>query len=108
MLARIRPGNAGAPAVAERFECFVSGIELANGYHELSDAREQRARLDAAAAQRAARGLPPLALDERFLAALVHGLPECAGVALGFDRVVMLALGLGHIDQAIAFPIERA
>lgn len=108
MLARIRPGDAGAPAVAERFECFVSGIELANGYHELSDAHEQRARLDAAAAQRAARGLPPLALDERFLAALVHGLPDCAGVALGFDRVVMLALGLDHIDQVVAFPIERA
>lgn len=108
MLARIRPGQAGAPAVAERFECFVDGIELANGYHELGDAAEQRARLDASAAQRAARGMPEVVKDERFLAALAHGLPDCAGVALGFDRVVMLALGLDHIDQAIAFPIERA
>jgi lysyl-tRNA synthetase class 2 len=108
MLARIRPGRAGAPAVAERFECFVDGLELANGYHELGDATEQRARLAAAAAQRAARGLPAMAIDERFLSALAHGLPDCAGVALGFDRVVMLALGLDLIDQAIAFPIERA
>ena len=108
MLARLRSRGAGTPAVAERFECFVSGIELANGYHELSDAREQRSRLDAAAALRVTHGLPPMVLDERFLAALAHGLPDCAGVALGFDRVVMLALGLDHIDHALAFPIERA
>lgn len=108
MLARIRPGSGGAAAVAERFEAFVDGIELANGYHELADAAEQRARLEAAAALRAARGLPAVALDERFVAALAHGLPDCAGVALGFDRVVMLSLGAERIDQVIPFPSERA
>jgi lysyl-tRNA synthetase class 2 len=108
MLARIRPARAGAPAVAERFEAFVDGLELANGYHELGDAAEQRARLDAAAAARAAAGLPAVALDARFVAALAHGLPDCAGVALGFDRVVMLSLGAERIDQVIAFPAERA
>jgi len=109
MLARVRAGTGPRePAVAERFECFVAGVELANGYHELADAVEQRARLDAAATQRAARGLPAVALDERFVAALAHGLPDCAGVALGFDRVVMLALGLERIEQVIPFPIEVA
>jgi lysyl-tRNA synthetase class 2 len=108
MLARIRSARAGAPAVAERFEAFVDGLELANGYHELGDAAEQRARLDAAAAARAAAGLPAVALDARFVAALAHGLPDCAGVALGFDRVVMLSLGAERIDQVIAFPAERA
>jgi lysyl-tRNA synthetase class 2 len=108
-LARVRPGAApGEPAVAERFEAFVAGLEIANGYHELADAAEQRARFDAANALRAARGLPRMPADERLLAALAHGLPDCAGVALGFDRVVMLALGARTLDEVIAFPWARA
>jgi len=99
-LARIRPGS---PPVAERFELFVDGVELANGYHELIDAGEQRHRFEADLATRAQRGLPTPPLDRRFLAALGHGLPPCAGVALGFDRLVMLALGVDEIGEVIAF-----
>ena len=104
-LARIRPGD---PPVAERFEAFVAGLELANGYHELADAGEQRRRFEHANAQRRARGLPEMPLDERLLAAMAEGLPDCAGVALGFDRVVMLALGARRLDEVIAFPWARA
>jgi lysyl-tRNA synthetase class 2 len=107
-LARLRPGRDGGPAVAERFEAFVAGIELANGYHELADVVEQRARFESANGARLARGLPAMPLDQRLLAALAHGLPDCAGVALGFDRVVMLALGAGALDEVIAFPWARA
>jgi lysyl-tRNA synthetase class 2 len=108
-LARVRPASApGEHPVAERFEAFVEGIELANGYHELADGAEQRARFAQAAAQRVARGLPAMPVDERFLAALDHGLPDCAGVALGFDRLVMLALGARSLDEVVAFPWTRA
>lgn len=104
-LARIRPDD---PPVAERFEAFVAGLELANGYHELADAAEQRARFVQANEMRHARGLPVMPLDERLLDSLSNGLPDCAGVALGFDRVVMLALGARRIDEVIAFPWMRA
>ena len=108
-LARVRPGAApGEPPVAERFEAFVAGLELANGYHELADAAEQRARFEQANVARRARGLPVMPLDEAFLAALAHGLPDCAGVALGFDRVVMLAVGAATLEEVIAFPWTRA
>lgn len=104
-LARIR---AGEPPVAERFEVFLEGVELANGFHELADPVEQRARFERDNARRRARGLAEMPLDERFLAALVHGLPDCAGVALGFDRVVMLAAGVRDIRDVLAFPVDRA
>jgi len=104
-LARIR---AGASPVAERFELFVGGVELANGYHELADAGEQRSRFEAELARRRARGLAVPPVDERLLAALAHGLPDCAGVALGVDRLIMVAAGAGHIDGVIAFPLARA
>jgi lysyl-tRNA synthetase class 2 len=93
--------------VAERFELFYDGVELCNGYHELLDATEQRARLEEANRQRRADGKDALALDERFLAALDAGLPDCSGVAMGFDRVVMLACGATSIDEVIAFPADR-
>ncbi|MBK1721994.1 EF-P lysine aminoacylase EpmA [Thiocystis violacea] len=104
-LARIRSGD--VPAAA-RFELYIQGIELANGFHELSDADEQRKRFlsDLDERQRLGRSRPPM--DERFLAALEAGLPDCAGVALGLDRLLMLATGVDHIDAVLAFPIERA
>lgn len=104
-LARIRPGEF---PVAERFELYLDGIELANGFHELADSREQRRRFESDLAERARRGQPPRPLDERFLASLQQGLPDCAGVALGFDRLVMAALSLPAIDAAMTFPVEFA
>ncbi len=104
-LARIRPG---APAVAERFELYVQGVELANGFHELADSDEQRQRFEQDNIMRQACGLPALPIDEQLLAALAHGLPECSGVALGFDRLVMLAAGAHAIQDVLAFPIDRA
>jgi len=104
-LARVRSGD---PPVAERFEVFVDGLELANGFHELADPDEQRRRFEADLQERGRRGLPEIAVDERLLAALSSGLPDCAGVALGVDRLVMLRLGAGDIADVIAFPFERA
>lgn len=94
--------------VASRFEAYLDGIELANGFHELGNPQEQRARFEADLAERVRRGLPPMPIDERLLAALEHGLPECSGVALGFDRLVMCALGAKHIHEVLAFPFARA
>lgn len=89
--------------VAERFELYYRGIELANGYHELSDAQEQRRRFEAVNAARQADGRPALPLPQGFLAALERGLPDCTGVALGFDRLAMLAAGSSSIDEVVAF-----
>jgi lysyl-tRNA synthetase class 2 len=94
--------------VAARFEAYLDGIELANGFHELGASDEQRARFQADLAERARRQLPSVPMDERFIAALEHGLPECSGVALGFDRLVMCAIGAKHIDEVLAFPFARA
>jgi lysyl-tRNA synthetase class 2 len=94
--------------VAARFEAFWGPLELANGFHELAAPQEQRARFAADLAARSARGQPVREMDERFLAALEHGLPDCAGVALGFDRLVMVAAQAARIDEVIAFPCERA
>lgn len=104
-LARIR---LGPPPVAERFELFWRGVELANGYHELRDPVEQRRRFERENARRRATGLEALPLDENLLAALQSGLPPCAGVALGLDRLLMLKLGRDRLDQVMAFPRARA
>jgi len=104
-LARLDPTD---PRTACRFELYCDGIELANGFHELAQAGEQRARFEQDNAARRRLGLPTHPLDEHLLAALVAGLPDCAGVALGFDRVAMLALGAAHIDGVLAFPTARA
>ena len=101
-LARVRG------AVASRFEAYWRGIELANGFHELADASEQRKRFEQDLALRTERGLAAPPLDERFLQALEHGMPECAGVALGFDRLVMCVIGATHIEEVIAFPFGSA
>jgi lysyl-tRNA synthetase class 2 len=104
-LARVRSAD---PPTAERFEAYFEGMELANGFRELADAAEQRARFaaDQAARRSAGRSSPPV--DERLLAALASGLPDCSGVALGFDRVVMLASGARSIEEVLAFPTKRA
>jgi elongation factor P--(R)-beta-lysine ligase len=107
-LARVRRGEAGEADVAERFEVFVQGMELANGYHELTDPSEQRRRFLADLEARRALGRAQTPVDERMIAALTHGLPRCAGVALGFDRLVMIAAGARSIDAVIAFPSDRA
>ncbi len=104
-LARIRAGN---PPAAERFELFVDGVELANGYQELTDARELRRRIEADSVRRRERGLPQVPADLALIDALEQGLPECAGVALGFDRLVGLRAGVKDIRQAMPFPIDRA
>lgn len=94
--------------VAERFEVYYKGVELANGFRELTDATEQRQRFERDNRKRASMGLPEQPIDENLLAALEHGFPECAGVALGIDRLIMLALGAERISDVIAFPVDRA
>jgi len=96
--------------VADRFEVFLGEVELANGYHELTDAAEQRARLDADQRARQRRGQPVRPLDERFLAAMDAGLPDCCGVAVGFDRLVMINTGsdtLAGVQTFTAVETER-
>ncbi|TCT24499.1 EF-P lysine aminoacylase EpmA [Thermomonas haemolytica] len=104
-LARIRAGD---PPLAERFELYLGPLELANGYHELIDADEQRARFERDGRVRAARGLPAVPLDAALVEALAHGLPACAGVALGVDRLLMALLGTDRIADVLAFDFARA
>ena len=106
-LARIRKNEAGEE-VASRFELFVKGVELANGYHELTDWQEQQKRLLADQAQRAELGLPQRPLDDRLVEALKAGMPDCSGVALGVDRLLMLTLGAEKIAEVLPFDLTRA
>ncbi len=103
-----RGRDAQGREVALRFEAFVDGVELANGYDELLDVDEQRARFSADLEQRRQRGQVTPPADEKLLAALAHGLPECAGVALGLDRLLMLQLVASSMSEVLAFPIDRA
>lgn len=96
------------PRVAERFECYFHGIELANGFHELTDAEQQRQRFKQDNAIRLQLGKTEAVIDDNFISALEHGLPACAGVALGIDRLVMLALSVNDIDQVLTFSIDNA
>ncbi len=108
-LARLRTVAQPAPhEVAERFELYVDGVELANGYHELLDPAVLRARNATANRQRAADGKPLLPEESRLLAAMDRGLPASSGVALGFDRLVMVAAKASSIAEVMAFPIDRA
>lgn len=104
-LARIRNGDV---PVAERFELYFRGVEICNGYHELTEADEFERRTSVQAKVRSEAGLPSLPRADRLAAALRAGLPPCAGVALGFDRLVMLALGKRSIAEVLAFPFPRA
>ena len=99
-LARRKDGN---PAVVERFEAYVGGIELANAFGELTDPAEQRARFEDDRSMRRVRGLPQYPIDEKLLSALAEGLPPCAGIALGVDRLAMLVLGAASIREVVAF-----
>ncbi|NMP17175.1 elongation factor P--(R)-beta-lysine ligase [Thalassotalea sp. Y01] len=94
--------------VSRRFELYYKGIELANGFHELTDADEQARRFSKDNAWRKQHGLAEKPIDDRLLAALQSGLPDCAGVALGLDRLVMLALQQTHIDNVISFSVNKA
>ncbi|MBL4762688.1 MAG: EF-P lysine aminoacylase GenX [Gammaproteobacteria bacterium] len=104
-LARLASDNS---AVAERFELFYGALELANGFHELSDANEQRSRFEKDLEKRKQQQQAPYPMDEHFLASLEAGLPPCSGVAVGLDRLFMLERGAAHIDEVLAFPTDRA
>ena len=103
-LSVVAPDAAGVP-VAQRFELYVDGMELANGYFELTDAAEQRARFDGDLARRRQLGLPLVPVDEELLAALEAGLPSCAGVALGLDRLLMVLGQNRDISDVISYPL---
>jgi len=92
------------PSVAERFELYVGGVELCNGFDELTDPVEQRARFEDDTRRRVSEGRPTYAIDARFLAGLVSGMPRAGGNALGFDRLLMLATGARELAEVIAFP----
>lgn len=104
-LAQINPAD---NRVAERFEVYFKGIELANGFHELANGDEQLVRFEQDNMKRIHMGLKPQPIDFNLIEALRAGFPDCAGVALGIDRLIMLALKLDHIDQVTAFPIDIA
>lgn len=104
-LARLRAGD---PPVAERFELYLGSLELANGYHELCDPVEQRARFERDGQVRATRSLPAIPMDTALLAAIEQGLPECAGVALGVDRLLMALLRTERIADVLPFEFARA
>ena len=100
--------KADEPGYAHRFEVYYKGLELANGYWELTDPKEQAQRFAKDNRYRNKLGLPNTTIDTRLMAALNAGLPDCAGVALGVDRLIMLALGKKHINDVLSFGIDRA
>jgi elongation factor P--(R)-beta-lysine ligase len=104
MLARVRQE---APKVASRFEVYVKGVELANGFHELSDAEEQRKRFVQDLAERQKLNLPSIPIDENFLKAL-SSLPDCSGVAVGIDRLLLLAAKANSLDDILFYPFSEA
>ncbi|MCP4749330.1 MAG: elongation factor P--(R)-beta-lysine ligase [Proteobacteria bacterium] len=103
-LARLRADN---PALASRFELYYRGVELANGFFELKDAEQQKRRFTQENALRKKSGKPELPMDTELIAALESGMPNCAGVALGFDRIVMLALDRESLDEVVGFSWDR-
>lgn len=103
-LARLVPGK---PHLAARFELFIDGVEIANGFHELQDAVEQRARFDSDLARRRQNDAAAVPMDEYLLAALASGLPDCAGVALGVDRLLLVLLSVADLKAILAFPYRH-
>lgn len=106
-LAKLKQDEFGQE-VAERFELYINGLEIANGYFELTDAQEQRRRFEHDNKQRETLNLPVIPLDENLLAALSEGMPDCSGVALGVDRLLMIKLNAQSIEEVLSFPITRA
>jgi lysyl-tRNA synthetase class 2 len=104
-LARINPLD---PRTTDRVEVFINGIELGNGFYELSDAVEQNKRFENEIVQRQQKNLPEVVKDERLIAALTTGLPECSGIAIGLDRLLMLLSKANSIDEVLSFSIHRA
>lgn len=98
----------GKHPIAQRFELFYKGIELANGYEELRDAQEQRQRFEKELVKRKQQGKSSIPLDERLIAALSSGFPACSGVAIGIDRLLMLISDERNLDKTFAFPLNRA
>jgi len=105
MLAKLSDSQ---PVTAKRFEVYYNNLELANGYEELSDSAVQKQRFQQELAEREKQGATRVPMDENLVAALEHGLPDCAGVALGLDRLLMLTSGAYSIDEVLSFPIDRA
>ena len=106
-MAQLRRAAASSQVSAARFECIQAGVELANGYLELQDEAEQRARWQKESKRRERLGLPAIAADERLLAALASGLPDCAGVAVGVDRLLMLSLGAQSLTEVLTFSTQH-
>ncbi len=104
-LAQVREGS---PSVGERFELYLDGVEIANGFHELTDSAEQAKRFEAENLERHRAGLELMPMDEYLIQALEQGLPDCAGVALGLDRLLMLKTGAQSLQEVLAFPLDRA
>lgn len=100
--------NADNPLITDRFELFINGVELGNGYYELANASEQDRRFSNELKLRQQSGLSAATKDTRLLAALASGLPDCSGLAIGIDRLLMVLSGSNHIGQVIAFPISKA
>ena len=106
-LSKVTVDNSGN-TVAGRFELFIKGVEVANGYHELTDAQEQRARFEQEQDKRRDKGFCVYPYDQNLVQALDNGMPDCAGVAIGIDRLLMLMLGKSKIADVIAFDFNRA
>jgi lysyl-tRNA synthetase class 2 len=104
-LARLNIEN---PKIADRFEVFINGIEIGNGFFELADAKEQEDRFDDENRSRKAKGLVPVEKDQLFLAALKKGLPDCSGIAIGLDRLLMILTHSKSLDETLSFSFERA
>jgi lysyl-tRNA synthetase class 2 len=108
VLPSLARNKSGDPRIVERVELFMDGIEIGNGFRELADPLEQNARFENDLSLRTQGGLPPVPIDTRLLQALEHGLPDCSGVAIGLDRLLMLMTNETHIDQVLAFADNRA
>ena len=104
-LARLNPEDT---RVSERVEIFLEGVELGNGYHELIDYQEQLARFTVETEERKTRGFPAVQIDTRFLEALKHDMPDCSGIAIGLDRLLMLMTGNDNLEKVLSFPVARA